>query len=208
MTKPLFALLIFSASAPAIAADPLPRIEITPFAGYRLGGEFQEQMSDVVFDFNEAGAFGLVVSGRVESNSHWEAFYSQQSTDVDVDPMLFGSGDFDLDVQYFHLGGSVSYDAPFGQPFVAATIGATRLDPTQAGFDAESFFSFSLGGGLRFAPTERIGVRLDARAVGTLVESDTDLFCLSDEGGATCALRVDGNVLWQFEGSAGISFRF
>ena len=208
MTGQFLAALMLCLPAAAIAADSRSRFEITPFAGYRLGGEFHEQSSDTPLDLDEAGAVGLVVSGQVAQDSQWEAYFSQQSARVDVDPALFGRGDFDLDVQYYHLGGNVSYDGPFGQPFVAATLGATRLDPDASGFDSETFFSFALGGGLKFLPANKVGFRLDARVVGTLVESDTDLFCLSDGGGAGCAFRVDGNVLWQFEVSAGISIRF
>jgi hypothetical protein len=41
-----------------------------------------------------------------------------------------------------------------------------------------------------------------------LIDSDTNLFCASGIGGAVCAIRVDGRVLWQIETFAGVVFRF
>jgi hypothetical protein len=76
------------------------------------------------------------------------------------------------------------------------------------GLNSETFWSFSIGAGLQIRPSDRLGIRLEARAWGTLIESDTTLFCLSGVQGASCGIRMDGRVLWQLETIAGIVVRF
>ena len=49
---------------------------------------------------------------------------------------------------------------------------------------------------------------LGARAYGTLVDSDTDLFCSSINGEAICIVQGSGNVVYQGEAVAGVVFRF
>jgi hypothetical protein len=94
------------------------------------------------------------------------------------------------------------------RPYLAATVGVTRFEVSNAGFDSDSFFSFALGLGLQVRPHDRLGIRLEARSFGTLLDSDTDLFCQTGPTNNICAIRVEGTVLWQLEVVAGIVFRF
>ena len=67
-----------------------------------------------------------------------------------------------------------------------------------------------IGTGLQIRPNDRLGLRLEARAFGTLIKSGSSLFCVSDPAGgnAGCAITVTGEVLWQIQTMAGIVFRF
>ena len=90
----------------------------------------------------------------------------------------------------------------------AAPDNGTHIEPDDAALDSDTFWSFSIGGGLQVAPSSRFGLRLEARAWGTLVDSSTSLFCSSGPQGGLCAIRIDGRMLWQFEAFAGVVFRF
>jgi hypothetical protein len=61
---------------------------------------------------------------------------------------------------------------------------------------------------MKLMPSSRIGIRVEARAYGTLLSSDTKLFCQTGPDQNICAVQVDGNLLSQFETFAGITFRF
>ena len=113
-------------------------------------------------------------------------------------------------MHYVQGGGTYQGDGELVRPYLAATIGVAHFDVATDGYDSETFFSFSIGGGLQFWPNNRLGVRLEGRAFGTLVRSDSDLFCVSDPGNGTagCAISVSGEVLWQFQAMAGVVFRF
>ena len=57
-------------------------------------------------------------------------------------------------------------------------------------------------------PNSRLGIRLEARAYGTLMDANTDLFCQTGPDMNICAIRIDGSLLSQFELFAGVVFRF
>lgn len=56
-------------------------------------------------------------------------------------------------------------------------------------------------------PTERFGLRLEGRFFGSVIDSDTGVFCVSS-GGATCLIQSEADLLWQWEMTAGASWRF
>lgn len=111
----------------------------------------------------------------------------------------------DIDIQLLQLGGTYQGPGEKVRPYVAATIGGTRIDADSA---SDSFFSGSIGIGLQMMPNARLGFRLEARAYGTLTDSDTDLFCRTGPDLNICAVRVDGEVLGQVQAFGGVVFRF
>ncbi|MDJ0917436.1 MAG: outer membrane beta-barrel protein [Woeseiaceae bacterium] len=201
----LFSLLL---AAPAIAQSQPLRYEVTPYAGYRVGGSFADEASETEFDLQESNAFGLIINGRVDANTQWEFLLGRQSTSVDTEGLSVGDPILDLDVDYFQLGGTYLFDGDDVRPFVALTLGATRFRPDLSGFGSETFFSASLGGGWQFNATKRLGVRLEARAFTTFLDSNSQLFCRLDAGGAACLITVDAKTLTQWEARAGLVFRF
>jgi hypothetical protein len=94
------------------------------------------------------------------------------------------------------------------RPYVVGTIGLSHFDPQGSGFDSETFFSFSFGGGAKFFADKRVGLRLEGRFFATLVDSDSKIFCRSGVDTNFCAVKVDGDLLWQWQAMAGLVFRF
>ena len=102
--------------------------------------------------------------------------YLRQSTEVD------GFEPFDMDVEYLQFGGTVSYpdtEQTHVIPYFGMTVGAARFSPDGAGLDDETKLAFTIGGGLRVPITQRFSVRLDLRAFATVLDSDSDIFCVS-----------------------------
>lgn len=194
-------------AVPALAADDAPRFEITPFAAYRVGGTFEDADGQGSLELRESSAWGLVVNGAVESNTEWEVLYARQSTDVDASAFAGTETLFDMDIDYLHFGGTYLLDGERVRPFVALTIGATRFDPRLPGFDARTYASASLGAGWKFRLAKHVGLRLEARGFGTLIESNSRLFCASD-GGVVCLIVAEGRILAQWEARAGFTARF
>ena len=194
-------------AAPALASEDDTRLEFTPFAGYRVGGTFEDTDSEGSLELRESGAWGFIVNGDVEANTEWEVFYSRQSTDVDASGITTTQALFDIDVDMLHFGGTYLFDGERVKPFVALTIGATRFDPTLPGFNARTYASMSLGAGWKWRVAKHVGLRLEARGYGTLVDSNSRLFCEVDGGGA-CLIIVEGRIVSQWEARAGFSMRF
>jgi hypothetical protein len=94
------------------------------------------------------------------------------------------------------------------RPYLAATLGGTHARARSTGSGSDTFWSGSIGLGLLISPSSRIGLRLEARAYGTLTSSNTDLLCQTGPDANFCAVRIQGEMLTQIETFAGVVFRF
>jgi opacity protein-like surface antigen len=201
------AILITLAAAPALSQTIPGTIELTPYGAYSFGGTFKDEDSAIEAKLQDSGSYGLIFDLQRKDNTQIELIYSLQRTDASVDDATIA----DVNMHYLQLGGTYQFEE-IGKvlPFMSATLGATHIDVDTEGYGSDTFFGFSIGGGLQIAPTSRLGLRLEARAFGTTLSSGSTIFCLSDPGGgqAGCAITVKGDVLWQFQAMAGIVFRF
>jgi len=181
------------------------RFEVTPFAGYRVGGTFEDETTGAELDLDDNGSFGLILNMQEAANTEWELGYSHQSTEVDVGD----SGEtIDMDVDYLQIGGTYLGDGELARPFLVATVGLAHLDPRASEFSSDTFFAFSIGGGWKMRPARRLGLRVEGRFYGTVIDSDSDIFCTSGPEGSNCLIRTKGEVLWQWEMMLGAIFRF
>lgn len=197
-------LALATAAAPASAAEPdYPQFEITPFYGYMAGGEFEDPSTNTDRDLDENNNFGVIFNSALEQWRHYELLYASQSTEID------GTLPIDLDVQYLQIGGTVSNpDAEHVIPYFGITVGAARFSPDQSGFDDETKLAFTVGAGFKVPITEHIGVRFDARAFVSLLDTDGNIFCVSDNGVGTCAIRTKSDTFLQYHAALGLIVGF
>jgi hypothetical protein len=181
---------------------------LTPFAGLTTGGDFEDLTSTAELALDDSSSFGLILNIVESANTQWEILYSLQATEADTTGLPISGAPLDIDVHYIQGGGTYLFSGDAARPFLAATVGASHFAPGLSGVDSETFFAFSIGTGLQIRPNARFGIRLEARGYGTLVDSDSNLFCQSGPAGAICAVTVDGTILWQFQAFAGFVFRF
>jgi hypothetical protein len=204
------ALCLASLAVVGARADT-PRFEITPYVGYRMGGNFDASStsgSTESADLDPARSYGIDLGLYRDAYSFYEALYSRQEASVDSnDPLL---AKLDVNVEYFHVGGTAFFDGEFQHavPFVSLTIGATHLSPRQGSYDDETKFSGSLAGGLRVPFNDRVAATLGLRGYLTFVDSDTDIFCVSGPNGGSCLLRSSGSTFFQGEAQLGLTVRF
>ena len=99
------------------------------------------------------------------------------------------------------------WDGDLARPFMVATLGAAHFSPGGKG-SSETYFAFSIGGGWKLWPTRRLGLRLEGRFYGSLLDSDSNIFCTSAPSNSGCLIRTRGQLLWQWEMNAGAVFRF
>lgn len=189
------------------AAEPPRQVnnfEITPFIGYLGGGQFEDPNDRSDRDVQEDTIFGLFVDVVADvPERHYELLYANQSTRVQ------GATPLDMDIEYLHIGGSVSYtDVPHIVPFFAATVGATRFSPDVTGLDDETKLSFSLGGGVKIPITDHIGLRFDARAFISMLNSDAEIFCVSNPPTAGCRISARSDTFVQYAAGLGITVGF
>jgi hypothetical protein len=192
----------------AQAQEESYKFELTPFAGFSTGGDFEDLTTTAKLSLDDSSSFGVILNIDEAVNTQWEILYSLQATEADTTGLPISGAPLDIDVHYIQGGGTYLFPGEAARPFLAATVGAAHFAPGLSGVDSETFFAFSIGTGLQIRPNARFGIRLEARGYGTLVDSNSELFCQSDPAGAICAITVDGTILWQFQAFAGFVFRF
>ena len=208
----LLAALLAALVPLAAPAEPLRGIEVTPVVGYRVGGEFKrpEGVTGPAIKLDEGSAWGLIVNWPSVANTEWEVYLSRQATGLKPTGTLVPGIDLpaDLDVSYLQVGGTYWFDGERARPYIVATLGASRFEPSGSDFSSETFFAFGIGGGYKLAPTSRIGVRLEGRVFGSVIDSNESIFCGASAAGSGCLIAVSGSLLWQWEFSAGLTFRW
>lgn len=182
--------------------------EITPFGGYRFGGSIDVEDSDDSWDWEEAASFGLIWNRAYRGNTEWEVFFSQQSTDADFSDVTITEPTIDVETTTLQIGGTYLWEGQKAHTYLAATIGGTHIKADGRESESDTFWSGSVGLGIKIAPTARVGLRLEARANAVLTRNSTDLFCRTGPDLNVCAIRTEGDLFSQVETFAGIVFRF
>ena len=180
-------------------------LEITPYAGYAIGGGFEDNTTGAKLDTREGGNFGLILDLADSPDTQYELFYGFQRTKVTGSGTFGGDPLFDLDIHYLHLGGTYMFPGDKVRPYIVGGLGATHLVPHGSGMNPKTYFSISLGGGARIPISDRVGIRFEGRGLLTILPDTTEIFCVSS-GGTACRVRVKGDVLGQVLLTAGITF--
>jgi len=180
---------------------------LTLFAGEGFGGTFQTE-SDVDIGLYDNSSWGIIFDYDDGPNNQWEFLYLEQGTAADTSLLTPEEPSIDTDIQYLQGGGTFIGSGEKVRPYLAGTAGLTRIDPYGSNTRSDLFWSLSIGGGVQFEASERLGFRLEGRLFGTFVNSSSSIYCGSDLNGGQCLFRLQGDVLWQSHLFAGVTFRF
>lgn len=204
----LLVLLLLAGSA--AAQERQPKVEITAMASYFFEGNFEvdygfdDFLEDDV-ELDQGDAFGLIVAFPINRSFDLELSYTKLDSALQTDNFFAPEPeDLPLDAEYFHIGGAFNFNAGHLEPFIFASVGATRLTPKANDFDDEVRASVGFGGGLKVNFSEHVGLRLQVRLLSTLIDSDEEAFCNRRD----CYYYDEDTFLYQAEAGAGIAFRF
>lgn len=176
--------------------------EITPIVGWRTSSSLEEESTGATINLKETGSFGIILSMKQKSDTHYDFLFSRQNTELQSSASPENTTSLRFD--YYHLGGTVFYDHENLHPFVTGGLGATHISPANDIFSSETKFSFSIGAGLKFPLTQNMGLRLEARGYGTAVDGGGSILCAN----GACVAKFKGSLFMQFEASAGLSIAF
>jgi hypothetical protein len=196
------------AADPAYERDFTPHFEITPFAGYRVGGTFDYDGISTTqsLDIRDNSSWGVDVGLYRDNASFYEVLYSQQTSLLDTRGTSLGR--LQLGTEYAQFGGTLLFPQEnWFVPYLSMTMGATKFDPQGDQYRSETNFSLSLGGGLRLPFNEHAAVVLGVRGYLTFVDANTRIFCVSNGGGA-CLFSISGSSFFQAEAQLGFAFTF
>jgi hypothetical protein len=183
---------------------PRKYIELSPFVGYTFGGRLEDEETDEKVKIKDASSYGVRVAWDHQRYSQIEFLWSHQETELSDNGPLPEDTMFDLDVDYFHIGGTIVWNQGKVEPFFSGSLGLARFDPEDSGLDTETRFSLGFGGGVRYFPTKRLGMVLGARGFVTFFNSEWEV--TSDSEGTTA--RYEADALWQFQVYSGLVLVF
>jgi hypothetical protein len=199
MAHKLLLAFVLAATSHAASAQ---KYGITPLLGWRTSSSLEDTDTNDSIDLKETSSFGIILSMKQKRDSYYDFLFSRQ--DTELQPSTSASTPTALRFDYYHLGGTVFYDHDDLHPFVSGGLGVTHISPANDIFSSQTKFSLSIGGGLMFPLSQSIGLRLEARGYGTVVDSDGSLLCAN----GACIAKFKGSLFMQFEALAGLSFAF
>ena len=200
MTSALIAALVLCGPASGALAQT---VEVSPFVGYRFGGDLYEVYTGTSLDIDGATAVGGVVDVFVERGLSFSFIYAHQDAEIETSDSWGRTTEFGrLSVDHWHAGGTQEFGTGAVRPFLTGTLGLTRFG---APGDSEIRFSTAAGGGVKLMPSRHLGVRLDGRVYAVFMNGWTSAGVC---GGGGCLVGVDVSLIWQAEFTAGLVVAF
>jgi len=200
-----------NAGRPPWAGEGEPLFETGALGALAVGGSFNVLDSttgngaSTRVSLADHGAFAVTAAVKADAGAQYELFYSREATALHGDR---GFPRADVTVEYLHLGGTLVLDDELKvKPYAAGGLGITRLTPGEAG-NTDTRFSLSFGLGLKWPVTRNFSLRVEGRGFLTVVDSNTAVFCRSDQDGLLCRIRGNGRTFLQGQFLAGAAFAF
>ncbi len=198
----MFVRLFLSGIVFLVSSYTLAETNVSVFAGYRYGGEFEVVTTGERLKVDEGESFGISFSFPYTKNTKMELVFSHQESrllndNAPADVLI------DLDIDYLHYGGIYTWPDDNIETYIAGSIGGTYYQPS-GGYNDKLRPSISFGLGSNIYLTKNLGLKLEARGYSTFLNGGGAMFC-GDNG---CRIIAVSSTIWQTELQAGLTFRF
>lgn len=163
-------------------------IEITPFAGYQIGGTLKGY-NNWEFKINNNMSYGGRVAVGLSTTTFVEFTYLRSDTEGQYFGYYDGTiGDkTPLSSNYIQLGGLQEMDMGVLSPFITITGGLAVWSPKNSSdFSTYTQFAFTVGGGTKIWISDMIGIRIQANMLMPLVYNGAGFGCGIGTGGSGC----------------------
>lgn len=196
------------------------KFELTPYGGYRWGGDLRDtnrSADGALFDLGfENGAVLGVAFDLVTTVPYllFEIFWDRQFTELSAKDNLTGEssslGTVDIDNVHMGIVYELSHvynysDSPPVRPFLGFSFGGARFAPRNDALDKEWRLTIGFTLGIKYFFSERIALRTQTRIMTTYFDSSSKTFC--DEAGR-CFVLADAAFMNQVDLTAGLTFAF
>jgi hypothetical protein len=218
----LYQICILVCVSSVVQANDFKRFEFQPYAGFTASGGIPLKAEDGVsaesVEVNSSYSFGMTFSlyfnelDAVEGS--WQRQFSEGRLPADIGGGHTPGGmtPFSLNIDQIHCNFLHHYKIanPDVSPYVMAGLGATTYYGSGNGIsDSKSYFSFAIGGGVKFYFSRYLGFRGEARWSPTVLSaSDSGFWCSIGGAGANCLINLKASLQHQLDLTAGIVLRF
>src|SRR3954469_1936367 len=210
----LLVLLAATAAFPQQSGRLAPQsFDVTAFAGYQLNGD--ATLSGGELEIGDSATFGAAFDLRVHPAASLELLWQYTKPTErfrSFSPQFTTSRPFDVPTHYFQIGAMhVRNPGRRVEPFFGLTVGAALHLPgtipltNGTTLDSGSTWRFALSAmlGAKIWLTPNLGLRLEARAFGPVVFSESDFYAGTAGAGMTAP---SGIPYLQFAFTAGLAF--
>ncbi|HEX5399467.1 MAG TPA: hypothetical protein VFY06_10510 [Verrucomicrobiae bacterium] len=175
---------------------------VSPFYGYRFGGELENNNTGAAYNLENGPAYGLLLSyAPMDYYGRYELLWSHQDSSVDFNGD-YGLGRVDVTIDVVQLGGVLEFGTQRLRAYVSAHAGATYF--SSDGYGDETKFSMGFGGGGKAFLTKNIYLFGDLRGFFTVTEANGSFIYYNGVSVAS----FQGSGFWQGQVSAGVGFTF
>jgi opacity protein-like surface antigen len=202
MQKTLLLALSMALSSSFAAAQ---KAEITPFVGYRFGGDLTNRANEATLDVQKSMVFGAIFDYALTDYVMVELHWSHQGSELDLTGQQ-RQEQFDVNIDNFHGGVLIQGGSPGIRPYALGTVGVTRFDIQAESVSPSTKFSFGFGAGLKGLFSEQIGYRVEFRGFTTFTDIEDEYEICDVFGCVTYA--YSGTTFWQGQFMGGVTFAF
>lgn len=213
--------LLLTIGNSALFAQDFKRFEFNPFGGFTASGSIPIESEDEIKDsiqVNSSYHLGAALGVNLNELDAIEVLWQRQFTDGRLPAVIAApasSGNpryFDLNIDQYHVNFLHHFKIanPKTRPYVIAGLGATAYHANHDGRnDSKSYFSFSVGGGVKYFFTSHFGFRGEARWSPSLMStSGSNFWCSIGGQGAACEIDLKASLHNQLVLTGGLVFRF
>jgi opacity protein-like surface antigen len=220
--KGIWLFLMLMAGSSAVLAGDFNRFEFQPYGGFTASGGIPLETEDngahesihVNSSYNVGATFAVNLNKLDAVEAHWQRQFTEGRLPADfvVSQASQGPAQFNLKIDQIHANFLHHYEIadPRALPYIMAGLGATTYyADTNGRKDSRSYFSFALGGGIKYFISSYFGFRGEARWSSTLLSVDDSKFWCSVGGaGANCLVNLKTSLQQQLDLTGGIVLRF
>jgi hypothetical protein len=211
--------LLMVAGSSVVLAGEFRRFEFQPFGGFTASGSIPLITDDDIhhgsIHVNSSFNVGATLAVNLNALDAVEALWQRQFTEgrlpaeIAVPISAGNSTAFNLKIDRYHCNFLHHYEIadPRAMPYVMGGVGATTYYASRGGqSDSRSYFSFALGGDIKYFLTDHFGFRGEARWSPTLISaSDSSFWCNIGGSGATCLIHLRASLQHQLDLTGGHS---
>ena len=191
------------------------RFELTPTVGYRFGGTASTSYSTFIesVEVSPALSFGMTLEYALSPRASLEFIWSHQDTELKLNyrqtpPAGYSERLTHLNVDTFQIGGLWQFGT-YGdsfRPYLDFLLGMSILTPAPQ-FSTLTRFSGSVGGGVKYFHSDKLGLRLGLRFMPIYINSSSSGYGYCDPWYG-CYTYYNSNYINQFDAYTGLTFRF
>ncbi|MBE2215818.1 MAG: outer membrane beta-barrel protein [Opitutaceae bacterium] len=178
-------------------------VEVSPFVGYRFGGEFENAATGDRYTIQAAPTFGVMIDVPIGSNPiRTELLWCRQDTEIQF-PGTDGPGLVDLTVDLWELGAIAEETKDDFVEYISAHVGLTHISTSGHGSDTRVNLSAAVGA--KFFIKPNVALKAEVRGICTFVDTEATIISI---GEGSTLLHYSGSTLWQGQATLGLSVIF